>query len=240
LRELGFPVQQINVDDDQVDDRIDEALQLYGEYNNTNGVERINLAVQLTEAQISNNAIQVADSIIGVYRMFPIVGAQVTSMTAQGFNMFDINYQLRLNDMYSLISSSYVYYVIARQHLAMIDEIVTGEIPIRFNPKTRMLYMDTKLSNRVFPGDYVMFEASRIVDPEVYNKVYDDIWVKKYTAQLIKKQWGQNMKKYKNFALPGGIIIDAQQIYDEAVMELTQLKQELRDNYEIPPMMRIG
>jgi hypothetical protein len=103
-----------------------------------------------------------------------------------------------------------------------------------------MLYMDTKLSNRVFPGDYVMFEASRIVDPEVYNKVYDDIWVKKYTAQLIKKQWGQNMKKYKNFALPGGIIIDAQQIYDEAVMELTQLKQELRDNYEIPPMMRIG
>jgi hypothetical protein len=124
LRKLGFPVIDINVDDDQLEDRVDDALQKYRDFH-YDGTEITYLAHKLTNADILNKYVQLADSIVGVSRVFPYTGAAVASTSSAGFNMFDINYQLRLNDFYNLTASSYTYYVIAREHLAMLDMIVT-------------------------------------------------------------------------------------------------------------------
>ena len=239
LRKLGFPVIDINVDDDQLEDRIDDALQKFRDYH-YDGTEEIYLAHAVTAGDVSNNYITVADSIIGVSRVLPISSGSISSDSQQGFNIFDINYQIRLNDFYNLLSSSYTYYVIAREHLAMLDMIVTGELPFKYNKKVNQIQIQMDWANRVAVGDYLAFEAIRIVDPDTYNKVFNDSWLKEYTTALFKEQWGSNLKKYGNFVLPGGMVINGQQIYDEAVVELKELDEKLRDVYESPPQMLVG
>ena len=239
LRKLGFPVIDINVDDDQLEDRIDDALQKFRDYH-YDGTEEIYLAHAVTAGDVSNNYITVADSIIGVSRVLPISSGSISSDSQQGFNIFDINYQIRLNDFYNLLSSSYTYYVIAREHLAMLDMIVTGELPFKYNKKVNQIQIQMDWANRVAVGDYLAFEAIRIVDPDTYNKVFNDSWLKEYTTALFKEQWGSNLKKYGNFVLPGGMVINGQQIYDEAVVELKELDEKLRDVYEPPPQMLVG
>jgi len=239
LRKLGFPVIDINVDDDQLEDRIDDALQKFRDYH-YDGTEEIYLAHAVTAGDVSNNYITVADSIIGVSRVLPISSGSISSDSQQGFNIFDINYQIRLNDFYNLLSSSYTYYVIAREHLAMLDMIVTGELPFKYNKKVNQIQIQMDWANRVAVGDYLAFEAVRIVDPDTYNKVFNDSWLKEYTTALFKEQWGNNLKKYGNFVLPGGMVINGQQIYDEAVVELKELDEKLRDVYESPPQMLVG
>jgi hypothetical protein len=239
LRKLGFPVIDINVDDDQLEDRIDDALQKFRDYH-YDGTEEIYLAHAVTAGDVSNNYITVADSIIGVSRVLPISSGSISSDSQQGFNIFDINYQIRLNDFYNLLSSSYTYYVIAREHLAMLDMIVTGELPFKYNKKVNQIQIQMDWANRVAVGDYLAFEAVRIVNPDTYNKVFNDSWLKEYTTALFKEQWGSNLKKYGNFVLPGGMVINGQQIYDEAVVELKELDEKLRDVYEPPPQMLVG
>lgn len=239
LRKLGFPVIDINVDDDQLEDRIDDALLLFQQYH-FDGTERTWLAHQLTAGDIANKYIQLADSIIGVSKVFPYTGSTQSSTSSAGFNIFDINYQLRLNDFYNLTSSSYTYYVIAREHLSMLDMIITGEYPYTFNKKTNRIYLQIGMNNRFTPGNYMVFECFRITDPEVYSKVFNDIWLKEYTAALFKQQWGTNLKKYGNYVLPGGLVINSQQIYDEANAEIKELEMKLRDTYEEPTPFLVG
>ena len=239
LRKLGFPVIDINVDDDQLEDRIDDAVQLFQNYH-YDGTERTWLAHQLTAGDIANKYIQLADSIIGVSKVFPYTGSTQSSTSSAGFNIFDINYQLRLNDFYNLTSSSYTYYVIAREHLSMLDMIITGEYPYTFNKKTNRIYLQIGMNNRFIPGNYMVFECFRVIDPEVYSKVFNDIWVKEYTAALFKQQWGTNLKKYGNYVLPGGLVINSQQIYDEAGVEIKELEMKLRDTYEEPTPFLVG
>lgn len=234
LRKLGFPVIDINVDDDQLDDRIDDALQLFHNYH-YDGTEEEYLAHKVTQADINNGYISLADSIIAISRVFPLNGSTKSSTSSAGFNIFDINYQLRLNDFYNLTASSYTYYVIAREHLAMLDMVITGVQPFQFNKKVHRLYITTNWSGRYNPGNFICFQCRRIVDPESYFSVYNDIWIKEYTTQLFKRQWGENMKKYGNYVLPGGLIINAQTIYDEATAEIEKLEVKLRDTYEEPP-----
>ena len=128
LRKLGFPVIDINVDDDQLEDRIDDALQKFKDYH-YDGTEEIYLAHQVTAGDISNTYVTLSDNINGITRVLPVSAGSLSSTNSQGFNIFDINYQIRLNDFYNLLSSSYTYYVIAREHLSMLDLIVTGEVP---------------------------------------------------------------------------------------------------------------
>lgn len=239
LRKLGFPVVDINVDDDQLEDRIDDALQLFQQYH-FDGTERTWLAYQLTAGDITNKYIQMADSIIGVSKVFPYTGSTQSSTSSAGFNIFDINYQLRLNDFYNLTSSSYTYYVIAREHLSMLDMIITGEYPYTFNKKTGRLYLQIDMDNRFVAGNYMVFECFRVVDQETYTKVFNDVWVKEYTAQLFKKQWGENLKKYDNYVLPGGLTINGQKIWDEASLEIEKLEAKLRDTYEEPIPFLVG
>jgi len=239
LRKLGFPVIDINVDDDQLEDRIDDALQKFRDYH-YDGTEEIYLAHQVTSGDIANTYIQVSDNISGVTRLLPISSGSISSSSSQGFNIFDINYQIRLNDFYNLLSSSYTYYVIAREHLAMLDMIVTGEIPFSYNKKTNQinLYMDWE--GRLAVGDYIVFQATRIVDPATYYKVYNDSWLKSYTTALFKMQWGNNLSKYTNYTLPGGLVVNGEKIYTDAVAEIELLHTKLREEYELPPQMLVG
>lgn len=239
LRKLGFPVVDINVDDDQLDDRIDDALQLFQQYH-YDGTERTWLAYQLTAGDITNKYIQMADSIIGVSKVFPYTGSTQSSTSSAGFNIFDINYQLRLNDFYNLTSSSYTYYVIAREHLSMLDMIITGEYPYTYNKKTNRLHLQIGMSSRFSPGDYMVFECFRVVDQDVYSKVFNDVWLKEYTAQLFKRQWGENLKKYGNYTLPGGLVINGQDIWNESVLAIEKLEEKLRDVYEEPVPFLVG
>lgn len=239
LRKLGFPVIDINIDTDQLEDRIDDALQQFREYH-YDGTEEIYLAQKVTASMIKNKYITVPDSIIGVNRLLPVSSGSISSSNSQGFNIFDINYQIRLNDFYNLTSSSYTYYVIARQHLSMLDMIVTGEIPFAFNKKTSKINVFMDWDGRVSVEDYIVFNAIRIVDQDNYEKVFNDSWVKKYTTALFKKQWGSNLTKYTNYTLPGGLVVNGEKIYNDAVEEAEKLEEHLRDTYELPPTMQVG
>lgn len=238
LRRLGFPVIDINVDEDQLEDRIDDALALYEQYH-YDGTEKVWLAHAVTENDKSNKYIKLADSIVGVARVFPFTGSTQGSTSATGFNMFDINYQLRLNDFYNLTSSSYTYYVIAREHLSMLDMIVTGEYPYTFNKKVGKLQVYTDWG-KFNTGTYMCFEARRITDAESYDKVFNDIWLKNYTTAVFKRQWGENLKKYGNYVLPGGLVIQGDKIWMEAQAEVEKLEDELRDTYEEPTPFIVG
>jgi hypothetical protein len=239
LRKIGFPVIDINVDLDQLEDRIDDALQKFREYH-YDGTEEIYLAQQVTSSMINNKYIDLPDSIIGITRMLPLIPGSISSTGSQGFNIFDINYQIRLNDFYSLTSSSYTYYVIARQHLEMLNMIVTGEIPFSYNKKTNRLYVYMNWDGRVSENEYIVFQAVRIVDPETYDNVFNDIWVKEYTTALFKMQWGSNLTKYANYTLPGGLVVNGEKIYNDAIAEIEKLELKLRDTYEAPPQMFVG
>lgn len=239
LRRLGFPVIEINVDDDQLEDRLDDAIEMFREFH-YDGTEYVHLAYQVTEADRTNQYIRVADSIIGVSRVLPLSQLKATSTSSAGFNIFDINYQLRLNDFYNLTASSYTYYVIAREHLAMLDLIITGEVPIKFNKATHRIYCDMNWMTKVDVGTYIVFEAWRVVDQESYESVFNNIWLKEYVTQVFKKQWGSNLTKYKDYVLPGGITINGEEIYASAVSEIARLEEQLRDTYEAPPQMLVG
>jgi len=239
LRKLGFPVIDINVDDDQLEDRIDDALQKFRDYH-YDGTEEIYLAHQVTSGDIANTYIQVSDNISGVTRLLPISSGSISSSSSQGFNIFDINYQIRLNDFYNLLSSSYTYYVIAREHLAMLDMIVTGEIPFSYNKKVNRINLHMDWAGRLAVGDYIVFQAIQIVDPSTYTKVFNDSWLKSYTAALFKMQWGNNINKYTNYTLPGGLVVNGEKIYNDAVAEIEILHTKLREEYELPPQMIVG
>lgn len=239
LRKLGFPVIDINVDDDQLEDRIDDALQKFRDFH-YDGTELTYLAHKVTSNDITNRYVELSDNITAVRRIMPVMSSSISSSANQGFNIFDINYQIRLNDFYTLISSSYTYYVIAREHLSMLDMIITGEIPFTYNRKVNRIEAFMDWNGRLNTNDYIVFEATRIVDPEDYAKVYNDAWLKRYTTALFKLQWGTNLTKYTNYSLPGGMIINGEKIYMDALAEVEKLEIELRDTYEEPPQMIVA
>ena len=122
----------------------------------------------------------------------------------------------------------------------MLDLVVTGEVPIKFNKKTHRIYCDMNWFTKIDPGTYIVFEAWRIIDAEVFESTFNDFWLKEYTTQLFKKQWGSNLTKYQNYVLPGGITVNGEEIYAGAVAEVARLEDKLRDTYEAPPTMLVG
>ena len=233
LRELGWPVIEINVDDDQVEDRIDEAFQYFQQFH-FDGVERWYMKHQLTSTDITNQWIPITDNIIGVTRIFPLAASNAT------VNMFDLRYQLRLHELYDFTSTSYVNYVLTMQHIRTLDMLFSGEQPIRFNRHTNRMYLDWNWAQFATPGEYLIIEGYVIIDPDSYTKVYNDRMLKKYATALIKKQWGNNMKKFGGMQLPGGITMNGQQVYEEAVAEIEKLEQLIRDTFEEPPQFLVG
>jgi hypothetical protein len=251
LRSLGFPVIDINVDDDQVEDRVDDALQKYAEFH-YDATHADYLAVKMTEAMLANSAnvanantygwIALPENVVGVSRMFPLTGDVVHGGgSSANFNIFDLNYQLRLNELYEFTSSSYQYYWIARTHIRMLEMILIGVNPIRYSKHMGRVYIDMAWTAPEVPANtYLLLECTTLLSPETFPRVWNDNWLKEYATTLIKRQWGENMKKYANYTLPGGMIINGQQIYDEAKAEQLRLEKVLRETWEQPPQFLIG
>lgn len=239
LRRLGYPVIDINVDEDQLSDRVDDALQKYYNFH-FDGVEDTYLAKKLSQQDIDNKYLTLPDNIIGVRNILSLTTSVVNSSSSVNFNMFDLNYQLRLNEFYDFTSSSYTYYVMARQHIELINLLLIGEKPIRFNKKTNKLYVDLRWGSAVTVNDYIVIQCQQIIEAEFYAKVYNDSWLKEYTTALFKEQWGMNVSKYSNYSLPGGIQINGERILAEAQAEKLRLEEQLRDTYEEPPVFLVG
>lgn len=296
LRALGAPVLEINVDDDQLEDRLDEALEYWRLYHHE-GIEKIYLKQRLNAskltittnngAQFANNAIitgqtsgakarittqtngdnstgntvvcrfvdgtfvggetisdgthtatlattnfltlgefdnkyiQLPDYVYGVVRMLPFAGTQTSK------SMFDIQYQLRLNDLYDLTSTSIIYYKMVMGHLSMLDLELNGKPMIDFNRLQGRLVPRINWEADIAPGDFVVIECYRALDPTTFTRVWSEPWLKHYVTALFKKQWSVNLKKFGGLQLPGGVTLDGQGLYDEAQGEIKDLEEEL-------------
>jgi hypothetical protein len=237
-RKLGFPVIEINVDPDQVEDRIDEAITLWQQFH-YDAVNKVYAQRLITQDDINNRWIPLDPNVIGVTRIFTLSTSSVNSAGTSNFNMFDINYQIRLNELYDFTSADYVYFELANQHIRTLEMLFLGEVPIRFNRYDDKLWIDVDWGGKVSVGSYIIAEVYATLDPS-NTLFWNDSWLKRYTTALIKRQWGENLKKFAGVQLPGGIALNGQQIWDEADKQCTDLEQELRDSYEMPPMFEVG
>ena len=254
LRTLGKPVIEINVDDDQLEDRIDEALQYYAQYH-YDGIRRTYLKYQYTQADKDrilgnssesvtknsvttswsegNNFLVVPESVISVINIFPF-------SDKGNLNLFDVRYQLRLNDLYDFSSTSIINYDVVLRHLDFLDHVLVGEKPLRFNQHDNRLYVDMDWANDLTVGEYLVIEAYRKLDPTIYTDVYNDIYLKRYATALIKKQWGANLSKFNGVTMLGGVSLNGQQIFSEALQDIQKLEEEIRSTFELNPAMLIG
>ena len=308
LRRLGSPVIEINVDDDQVEDRIDDALKYYWDYH-FDGAERIYYKYKVTgqEQDGAANTVVIADggtlysnndtitisggsgatanvvtnsggtiigfdfesygdgysnsstvtvntstgsgadlsliagdgsftlpeNIIGAVRIFPIADPAISSD-----DLFNIRYQIALNDLYTLTSVSMVPYYMVMQHLAVIQDLLVGQQPIRYNRHTNRIFCDMNWSFAI--GKFLLIEAYQVVDPEIFQDVWKDQWLSRYATAQIKRQWGSNMTKFIGMQLPGGLQFNGQKIYDDAAAEIDKLEEEMITNYSLPVLDMIG
>jgi hypothetical protein len=232
LRTLGKPVLEINVDDDQVEDRIDQALKYYWDYH-FDGSEKIYYKHQVSAQDKINQYITLPENIIGAVNIFNIGDALNTN------NMFNIRYQIALNDLYTLTSVSMVPYYMALQHIQTLEYLLVGKQPLRYNRHMNKLHIDMDW-NKLEDNHYLIVEAYQIVDPTTYTDVWGDRWLAEYTTALIKRQWGTNLKKFEGMTLPGGIKFNGQTIYDEADAEIKALQKEMISSYSLPVTDMIG
>ena len=254
LRRLGKPVLEINVSDDQCDDAIDYTLQKFQQFH-YDGAERVYLKHKVTQADLDRNAatndtqttstagnstwlernsyIEIPQHILSVEGLF--------SFTDKGTaNMFDIRYQMRLNDLYDFTSTQFYHYYMIQQHLGSIDFLLEGLKPTRYQAVQDRLYLDMDWTTDVQLDTYIVIKAWRAIDPATWTEIYDQMWVKDYAAAKIKKQWGQNMTKFQNVQMPGGVTLNGEMIYNDAVQELKDLDEQLRTEWETPPLDMIG
>jgi len=233
LRRLGKPVVDINVDDEQVEDRIDEALLYYRDYH-FDGTERVYLKQQVTDEDKTNGYFTLDNSIIGVTSVFDIGDA------IQSSNLFNIRYQIHLNDLFDFSSTTYVPYVTAMRHVEQLEEIFVGKKPIRFNRHINRLHIDMDWDEDVKTGNFVIIDAYKITDPDVYSDVWADRWLLTYTSALIKRQWGENLKKFEGLQMPGGLTFNGQKIWEESTEEIRRLEEEMINSYSLPVMDMSG
>ena len=257
LRALGFGVIDINVSDDQADDRIDEALQYFAQYH-YDGIEKMYLKYQVTADDITraasnttttatdtvdssvtasfgegNGYIPMPSSVVSVLNIFPF-DDQATN------NMFVIRYQLRLNDLYDFSSTSIIHYQMTMQQLDFLSHILVGEKPVRFNQHQNRLYIDMDWSNDITAGEYLIIECYRKIDPSTYTDIFDDIYLKRYATALIKRQWGANLSKFSGVAMLGGVTMNGETIYTQAQEELEKLEEQIQLSFETPIDYMVG
>jgi hypothetical protein len=306
LRNLGHPVIEINIDDDQIEDRLDEAFQFYREYH-FDAVEEIYLKTQITASNIvlsanvantfvdnevvtgatsgvfstilqvptsgnklfcfktpegasftlgetitgatsgasatvssfskgsfDNRYFDISDAVTGVKNVLPFYDK------ASGINLFDIRYQMLVNDLYNLMSVDMIHYTMVQNHLRLINTLLVGEKPFRFNRHMNRLYVDMDWERDVSINDYLIVNCFRILDPNTFTDVYNDMFLKRYATALMKRQWGNNLKKFGGVQLPGGVVLNGQQIYDEATAEILKIEDEMQDRFELPTNFFVG
>jgi hypothetical protein len=296
LRRLGHPVIEINVDDDQVEDRIDDAFQYWHEYH-FDGVEKVYLremvtasilvvtgsstwirderitgttsgATSMVYALDGNNIalkrtvgtfasgesitgsggstgtvesftvgnwdlqyLQMTDLVTSVNRIFRINGGSAGGPRG---NIFDLIYQFRLNDMYSLMSTDMIYYYQVKQHLSLLGDLFNGEKSLRYNRKQNKLFVDLNWYDMFEPGDFIVVEANKVLDPSEVSSIYDDMFLKRLATAYIKRQWGANLSKFAGIQLPGGVTLNGPIIFDQANAEITKIEDEMISTFSLP------
>lgn len=256
LRNLGKGAVQINITDDQADDRLDEALQYFSHYY-YDGIEKMYLKYKITAADITRGsenitttATDVADSSITASfqegkNFIPMPDSVVSVLNIFSFdnaatnNMFDIRYQLRLNDLYDFSSTSIIHYEMTMQHLDYLSHLLVGETPIRFYEHQGRLYLDMNVDGDVNKDEYLIIECYRKIDPDTYTDMYNNMHLKRYATSLIKRQWGTNLSKFQNVALLGGVTYNGEQIYSQAQEEIERLETYI-ENLQYPDMIIKG
>jgi len=223
LRKLGKPVIQINVDDAQIEDRIDEALSMYWDYHYS-GTEKTYLKHQITQADIDNRYITIPENVIGVTKIFDLSG-----LTSFGGGTFSPRHQFALNAMRDFTSYNLSDYTIAMDYLALIEEVLVGQQPIRYNRHINRLYIDTDWDSLTI-GNYIVADCHRVVDPDTYSDVWKDRWLQNYATALIKIQWGDNLTKYEGVQLIGGVQFNGDKIYSEGKEERDKLEEFVQAN----------
>ena len=233
LRKLGKPVIEINVDDDQLDDRLDESLRYYWDYH-FDGSDKIYYKHQVTQQNKTDKFIIMPENIIGAVRVFPIADPIVRSD-----DLFNIRYQIALNDLYTLTSVSMVPYYMVMEHLALISELLVGQQPIRYSRHKDKLYVDMDW-DKIKVGEFLLVEAYEVIDPEEYTDVWSDRWLQNYVTAKIKYQWGSNLTKFVGMSLPGGVQFNGERILDDAGREIEMLENEMLTAYSLPPSDMVG
>jgi len=267
LRKLGAPVLEINVDDGQIDDLVDDAIQFFNE-RHFDGVERMYLKYKLTQEDIdrgqaknkdgvgivtttatstsiagygtttsnwyeTSNFLQVPDSVVGVEKIFRFDSSSISG------GMFSIKYQLFLNDLYYFNSVELLQYSMVKSYLADIDFLLTTDKQVRFNKRQDRLYLDIDWGAES-ADTWLVLDCYRALDPDSFTQVYNDVFLKQYLTALIKRQWGQNLSKFKGVKLPGGVEMNGGEILQAAESELDSLRSRMVSEYELPPYDFIG
>lgn len=240
LRALGHPVIEINVDDSQVEDRIDEALRHFFDWH-MYGHEKTYYKYQITQQDIDNGYLNTnslgsdGSRILSVTRVFQI------GFNLQINNIFNVRYQMALNDFYGLRTGqmNLNYFVTTMQYIEMLQQLLDPEKQIRFNKYNNKLHIDMNWQD-FLTGQYLLIEGYTVVDPETYNEAWNDPMLKKYATALIKMQWGANLSKYEGIPLPGNITFNGQRIYQEAMEEVSKIEEDVLLKYQEPPEFITG
>lgn len=264
LRKLGHPVIEINVDEQQLDDRIDEALQFFSEYH-FDGVEKVYLKYQVQQQDIDNGYVSMTSNsnfisgtgasgqnestmaitetgLSGSVNIDDLITSvlQVFHFSSGTINMFDVRYQYALNDLYTFGTIELVHYTITQQYLSLLRQMLSPEKAIRFSRRNNKLYIDMKWQRELKPGDYLIIEAYRVLDPRVYPEIYDDMLLKKYATALFKRQWGANLSKFNGIQMLGNVTFNGTQLYAEAIREIEEIEATVQSKWELPPDFIVG
>ncbi len=267
LRKLGAPVLEINIDDDQIDDAVDDAIQLFNE-RHFDGVERMYLKYKITQDDIdrgtgkdtdgvgivtttatstnvsglgtitgnwyeTSNFLPVPDSVVGVEKIFKFDTSSISG------GMFSIKYQLFLNDLYYFNSVELLQYAMVKSYLEDIDHLLTTDKQIRFNKRQDRLYLDIDWGAESV-DNWLILDCYRALDPTSFTQVYNDPFLKLYLTALMKRQWGQNLIKFRGVKLPGGIELNGREIFDDAERDIESLRSRMASEYELPPYDFVG
>ena len=233
LRRLGAPLLEINVADEQVEDCIEMAFSYYYDYH-YDATEKVYLARQVTQEDIDNKYLSIEDSVIGVTNILPIGNSYSTN------NLFNLRYQIALNDLFAFNTGPFAPYYMALQNVALAEELFVGKQGIRFQRHSNKLYVDIAWGEKVVLGEYILVEAYQKIDPDTYTDVYNDRWLQRYCTALIKKQWGENLKKFEGISMPGGVSFNGQKIWDEAIDEIQAMESEMVSSYSLPVTDMLG
>lgn len=234
LRRLGFPVIEINVDEEQIEDRIDDALSYYQEYH-FDGMEKLYLKHLITAEDKTNKYLTIPDDILSIVRVLPANGYGLTSSSG----MFSVQYQIALNDLFNLNNANVSGYVGAMQNLELLNNIFAGESGIRFNRRTDKLYINHDWST-LTEGQYLVIECYKSLDPDEYSEIWSDRWLLRYATALVKRQYGEHLSKYGGIQMLGGVTFNGERILSDANAEIEKLEAEMINSYSLPSSDVIG
>lgn len=218
LRKLGSPVIQINVSDEQVEDRIDEAISFWNDYH-YNGSQLVYLKHQITQEDKDNGYITLPKRLLGISKVFDL-----STSISSGSGIFNVNYQFVLTNIHEITSYNLQHYYMTMQYLEFLQEILVGRPLIRFNKHVNRLYIDTDKEN-LEVGEYIIVEAYDVIDPSTFTDVWKDRWLQNYTAVLVREQWGMNLTKFNNMQLVGGVSFNGEQILSEARADRERIEE---------------